>query len=121
MPTARRTPAAGTKPTTKPKFSVSALKPEVEHEPFPFEHGGKDWVMVHSQDVDVWQINNLVTDGGGATNTDLVAAMFRAALGDQWAEFSSIPMAAWQLEALSQAYGEHCGVDLGESEGSATS
>lgn len=117
MPPARRTNTA----TTKPKFSVSALKPEVEREPFEFEHGGKDWSMLHTQDVDVWQINNLVTESGAKTNNDAIVAMFRGALGNQWSEFSQIPLAAWQLEELAKAYGEHCGVDLGESEGSATS
>lgn len=121
MPPARRTTAATTKPTTKPKFSVSALKPEVEREPFEFEHGGKDWVMVHSQDVDVWQINNLIVESGAKTNNDSIVAMFKGALGDQWPEFSRIPIAAWQLEELAKAYGEHCGVNLGESKGSATS
>lgn len=121
MPTARRTTATTTKPATKPKFSVSALKPEVERLPFEFEHGGKDWVMLHSQDVDVWQINNLIVESGATTNTDAIVAMFKAGLGDQWPEFSQIPIAAWQLNALATAYGEHCGVNLGESEGSATS
>lgn len=117
MPPARRTNTA----TTKPKFSVSALKPEVEYEPFPFEHGGQDWLMLHTQDVDVWQINNIVTESGATNNTDAIVAMFQGALGDQWAEFSKIPLKPWQLNELAKAYGEHCGVDLGESEGSANS
>ncbi len=114
MPPARNTKATAAA-TTKPKFSISALKSENDRTPFVFEHGGRDWSMVHSQDLDVWQLNNLVEAASGTTNTDAVAAMFRAALGDQWAEFSKIPLAAWQLNELAGAYSEHCGISMGES------
>jgi hypothetical protein len=121
MPPARRTNTA-TKPTaTKPKFSVSALKAEVELVPFEFEHGGKDWVMAHAQSLSVWKIDELVDGTGTGKNTDAIVAMFQAALGDQWAEFSQIPLAGWQLNELAGAYGEHCGINMGESKDSAAS
>lgn len=119
MPPARRTPS--TKTSTKPKFSVSALKAEVELVPFEFEHGGRDWVMTHAQALNVWQIDDLIAGVGTGMNTDAVTAMFKAALGDQWAEFSQIPLAAWQLNELAGAYGEHCGISMGESLDSAAS
>src|SRR5690242_8452632 len=119
MPPARRT--SSTAQPTKPKFSVSALKAEVERHPFEFEHGGRDWAMAHAQDLNVWQINDLVDEVGTGKTTDAIVAMFKAALGDQWAEFSRIPLATWQLNELAQAYGEHCGINMGESKDSAAS
>lgn len=105
---------ASNKPTDdKPfDFNLDAHKAEVDLTPFRFQWGGKRWEMAHVQELDSW---GLIAATGGR-ELDVITKMFEVAQGEeQFAEFSKKPLPQYKLQALFDAYMDHCGVDPGES------
>ena len=101
------------------EFSLDAFDAEEELRPFRFMHGGRRWEFQHLQMLDVWELAK-EAEGGDAGE---VIQMFTVALGDKDKvdEFRKIPLPGKKMNALYEAWLEHCGVEPGESDGSTDS
>ncbi|MFC5187136.1 hypothetical protein [Actinomadura harenae] len=98
-------------------FNLNTVQKEVELRPWRVVWGpeNKRWTFAHMQELDTW---DLIAAAGKGDNAATIE-MFKAALGpDQFREFRKIPLPQWAAEELFNAWGEHCGVDVGESSGS---
>src|SRR5687768_4518345 len=114
--TATRRPAG--KADDKPfDFNLNAVRSEVDLTPWRVVWGPEDrrWTFTHMQELDAWELISAAGQGDLAATV----AVFKAALGEeQYKEFRKIPLPQYKANKLFDAYAEHSGVDLGESQGS---
>lgn len=92
-------------------FDLDAVGREAEGEPFTFTFGGEEYVLPAQPDMRV----------ATAASAGRLEEMLERMLGpDQWARLqaSPAPFTSVQLDALLTAYGEHLGIDMGNSEAS---
>lgn len=98
-------------------FNLDTVKSEVNLDPFRVHFGGRRWEFAHLNGLDVWDLVE-VAEGG---DTGATIGLFRAALGDEaFAEFRKVSLPQYKMRALLDAYQEHCGMQSGESEASAS-
>ena len=99
-------------------FNLDQVAAEVRQDPFRVHFGGRRFEFAHMDTLDVWQL----VAGAGQGEVGSLIAMFKAALGeDSYKEFRKIPLPQKAANDLFEAWGEFCGVDVGESEGSTDS
>lgn len=112
------TTRTATKPTDSEPFdfNLDAVKAEVDLAPFRIHWGGRRFEMQHLEALDIW---GLLEAAEGGDSAAMVGA-FREALGDQWEDFRKIKLPQYKLKALFTAYREHCGLEPGESDASAS-
>lgn len=92
-------------------FDLDAVAREAEGEPFEFTFGGEDYELPPQPD-----LLAVAAAAGGR-----IDQMLRRLLGeDQWNHMVESPATfnATHLEALMDAYGQHLGIDMGNSEAS---
>jgi hypothetical protein len=110
-----RRPAAKAADDKPFDFNLDTAKVEADLTPFRVHWAGQRWEFAHMQSLDLWELV------AGAAQGDLGAtvATFKAALGEErFKEFRKIPLPQGKANSLFEAYAEHCGVDLGELQGS---
>lgn len=100
-------------------FNLNAVRAEVDLSPWRILWGpdNKRWTFRHLEELDEWSLVAAADKGEGAA----MMAIFKEALGDQWAEFRKIPMPRYAAKELWKRYREHCGIEEGESNGSTDS
>jgi hypothetical protein len=92
-------------------FDLDAVAREAEGEPFPFTFGEEEYVLPPQPD-----LLAVAAASGGRLDQ-----LLRRLLGEeQWNHMLESPatFTAAHLEALMNAYGEHLGIDMGNSEAS---
>ena len=98
-------------------FDLDVFVKEAKKEPFRFRLAGREFTAAHMADID-W----LPVAGGKDFSGLLTGHEFlKLALGDQWEEFTEIPLASGGYNELQRRWYAHSGVELGESQGSGDS
>lgn len=92
-------------------YDLDAAIEEAQHKPFRFTFAGREWMLPHLDDLNVWPLTEKIEQG------DMVAAMavFETAFGDDWDEFHAKPLTRGALQSLWERYAKHSGVEPGES------
>ena len=95
-------------------FDLDVFVKEAKKEPFRFRLAGREFTAAHMADID-W----LPVAGGKDFSGLLTGHKFlKLALGDQWEEFTEIPLSSGGYNELQRKWYAHSGVELGESQGS---
>ena len=95
-------------------FDLDVFVKEARKEPFRFRLAGREFTATHMADID-W----LPVAGGKDFTGQLTGHEFlKLALGEQWEEFTAIPLASGGYNELQRRWYAHSGVELGESAGS---
>lgn len=92
-------------------FNLDAVKSEVNLTPFRVHFDGRRWEFAHLNGLDIWDVIE-AADGG---DIKAVTGAIRLALGDQYDDFRKVRLPQYKMQALFNAYQEHCGVKPGES------
>jgi len=98
-------------------FNLDAVENEAKSAPFRFQFAKKSWTMQHQLELDVWPM----LEAGERGDNAAMVAVFQAALGDKFDEFRQHRLSVNKMTALFEAYQEHCGLAVGESEASSSS
>lgn len=114
MTTTKKTAAPDDKPFD---FNLDAVKAEVDLAPFRVHYGGRRWVFLHLEDIDVWDLVEAAEQG----EIPAMLGAFKGALGDDFDAFRGLGLKQWQLKALFKQYRAHCGYAEGESPASTDS
>jgi hypothetical protein len=94
-----------------PPFDLRALAHDETHVPFRFiADDGNEFTLPEPGDLDIGIVSTL--DGSQPVE------LFRFLLGDQWDAFAASGTPMRKLNPLLKAWGEHSGIDLGESSAS---
>lgn len=97
-------------------FNLDAVQSETELRPFRVHFDGRRWSFEHMEALDVWDLVE-AAEGG---EVSAMTGVFRISLGDQWDAFRKVKFPQYKMKALFNAYREHCGLEPGESEASAS-
>jgi hypothetical protein len=118
MSTARKTPVRrpGAKKPARPAYTnldavAAEAKAEGKYEPFPFTWQGREWTMLHQEQIDTWDV---VTEDEDLTENERILMTFEIALGDQWEDFKATPLPLHLLQSLFEDYNAYCGSSPGE-------
>jgi hypothetical protein len=107
-------------------FDLDAVYAEERREPFRFKWAGKQWELPHFSDID-WRAAGLAADiealadedGTPEVNLGVLRDMFRMAFGEeQAARWEQVPQNTPAMIHLFQAWQEHSGMSVGESQAS---
>jgi hypothetical protein len=106
---------------TPKKFSLTKAYSEVAQPPFEFDWNDQDFTLPHMGELD-FRVRARLQDMDGATNVDDVKFLLTAVLGDeQGARFLNTNLPDRAILMLLKQWGEHSGVETGESEASNSS
>lgn len=95
-------------------FNLDAIKSEVELTPFRVHFDGRRWEFAHMEGLDIWDLVE-AAEGG---EIRAMIGVFKAALGDDFADFRKVKLPQFKMKAMFTAYRKHCGMEPGESEAS---
>src|ERR1051325_1644962 len=95
-------------------FNLDAVKCEVELRPFTVHYDGRRWARPHMEGLDIWDLAE-AAEGG---EVSAMIGVFKAALGDDYADFRKVKFPQYKMKALFAEYRKHCGLEPGESEAS---
>jgi hypothetical protein len=98
-------------------FNLDAVEAEIDLTPWRVHFGGKRWTFRHLEELDEWHLVEAAERGEASA----MMAIFKQALGDQWAEFRKLKLPRFQARRLWTEYQKHCGEEPGESDGSTAS
>lgn len=89
-------------------IDLDTIAAEVDLEPFSVTWQGQEWSFAHVESLDSWEIDQAKEDGDDV-------AILAMALGEQWKDFSSLPIPLGLMKKIMDGYREHCGISVGES------
>ncbi|MEV7364244.1 hypothetical protein ACWENS_10735 [Streptomyces sp. NPDC004532] len=95
-------------------FNLDAVQAEVELRPFRVHFNGRRWEFAHMEGLDIWDLVE-AAEGG---EVRAMIGIFKAALGEDFADFRKVKFPQYKMKALFTAYRKHCGLEPGESEAS---
>ena len=95
-------------------FNLDAVQAEVELRPFRVHFNGRRWEFAHMEGLDIWDLVE-AAEGG---EVRAMIGIFKAALGEDFADFRKVKFPQYKMKALFTAYRKHCGREPGESEAS---